>query len=138
LGLCACGGGSGSGSGSNDKVNITLYAGSPDTVELGQSTKLFFTVDPADAALSIDGVGDVSGKTEVTVTPGATTVYKLTATKGKASAQRDVTITVRSARSAGFTVVPASGTPTAGQSVTVAVTAVDATGATLTTFRGTV
>src|SRR5207245_2315957 len=63
LAFAACGG--------DDKVTIkvTLFAAAPDAIEVGQSSKLLFVVDPADAHVTISEVGDVTGKMEAMVAP---------------------------------------------------------------------
>lgn len=122
----------------DDKVTITLFQAAPDSIEVGQSTKLLFAVTPADAKVSITDVGDVSGKVQAAVTPAATTVYHLTATKGKNSATSDVTVTVGPQTPTAIKIEPASATPTAGDSLSVTLTAIVATGTTAPGYRGTV
>ncbi len=75
-------------------VTIRLFQATPDAIAAGQSTKLVFAVDPADAKVTITGVGDVTGKVDASVSPTATTTYQLTATSGSSSATGDVTVTV--------------------------------------------
>ena len=83
---------------------IQMFAASSPSIALGESTDLVFSVDFT-GSLSIDqGIGDVTGRTSVTVTPTATTTYTLTArTRGLAGILRS-TSTV--------TVVVGHGTPT--------------------------
>jgi len=67
-------------------VQITLFAAAPDAIEMGQSSKLLFVVQPSNANAQITGDAsgpiDVTGETQVMVTPNATTEYTLTVTKG--------------------------------------------------------
>jgi hypothetical protein len=122
----------------SDKVTITLFRAAPDAVELGQSTRLLFVVDPSDAQASINGVGDVTGKTEAVVTPTATTTYRLTVTKGKATADTAVTVTVGPRKAVSLKLTPPNDNPASGQQFTVTVSAIDATGAAAIGFGGTV
>jgi hypothetical protein len=130
--------GSCSGSGGSDKVKITFFQAAPDLIEVGQSTKLLFVADPSDAQLSITGVGDVTGRTQTIVAPTTTTTYHLTATKGTATDDIALVVTVTAHKTVGFKLTPASNTPTAGQALAVTVTAIDAGGATASGFHGTV
>ena len=68
------------GCGGDLSPRIQLFVASPSTIGPGGSTQLVFSVS-LDASVTIDqGVGDVTGKTSVTVSPAATTTYTLTAT----------------------------------------------------------
>src|ERR1041385_8128012 len=101
--------------GDEDKVKILVFQAAPDAIEAGQSTKLVFAVDPADAKVDISGLGDLTGQTQTSVTPTATTAYQLTATSGKATA-----------------------TPTAGDQLAVTLTVLANNGKAAPGFRGTV
>jgi hypothetical protein len=79
----------------NNKIEITLFVAAPDTIDAGGMTQLVFAVAPPGTSANIDGVGDVTGRTQVMVMPSATTTYQLTATDGKTSANSSVTVTVR-------------------------------------------
>src|SRR5205823_1341027 len=69
------------GCGGDLSPRIQMFAAYPSSVALGQPTELVFSVDLA-TSLSIDqGVGNVTGKKSVTVTPTGTTTYTLTATR---------------------------------------------------------
>ena len=71
----------GAGCGGDLSPRIQLFSASRPSIALGESTELVFSVDFA-ASLSIDqGIGDVTGKNSVTVTPTATTTYTLTASR---------------------------------------------------------
>jgi hypothetical protein len=73
---------------------ISSFTASPSSITQGQSATLSFTTVGA-TSLSIDnGVGDVSGKSSVTVTPAATTTYTLTATNASGSTTAQATVTV--------------------------------------------
>jgi len=148
-GLCVLAACSGKGSsatpsdavrGPGDVVTIVVFQAAPDTITPGQSSKLIFVVQPNEATVSIAGIGDVTGKSVVTVTPAATTTYHLIATKGKATADATTTVTVQAARGPqiALKLTPATSSPVAGQPDSVTVTAIDATGATATSYRGTV
>lgn len=123
-----------------DTVTITLFVAASNTIEAGQSTKLIFAVNPADAVVNIDGLGDVTGKTEAPVSPTATTTYHLTATSGDATATADNTVTVTAPvlNPVGLKLDPANATPTAGQPVAVTLTAIGSNGKQAPSFRGTV
>ena len=60
--LAACGDG-------ENTVQILVFQASPDAIEAVQSTKLVFAVQPASAKISINGLGDLTGKTEASVSP---------------------------------------------------------------------
>lgn len=129
--LAACGDDQG-------KVQILLFQASPDAIEAGQSTKLVFAVQPESAKVTISGVGDVTGKTEATISPAETTSYQLTATFGKATTNETVKVTVGATSAASIKVQPSSKTPTAGDAFTVALTVLGTDGNVATGFRGTV
>jgi hypothetical protein len=131
LSVCACSGNEA------DTVKITLFQATPDIVELGQSTKLVFVVEPSDAQLSITGVGDMTSRTQAIVRPTTTTTYHLMATKGVVTEDVAVTVTVTARKTVGFKLTAAS-TTTAGQSLSVTVTAIDAAGGPARGFHGTV
>jgi protocatechuate 3,4-dioxygenase beta subunit len=130
--LAACGD-------NGDKVQILLFQASPDAIEAGQSTKLVFAVEPTNAKVTISGVvGDLTGKTEASISPTDTTSYQLTATSGTATANQTVQVTVGSASAAAIKVVPATTTPAAGDQVAVTVTVLGNNGKPAPGFRGTV
>jgi len=79
----------------NANVTITVFVAAPDTINAGDSTQLVFAVAPPGTSANINGVGDVTGKTEITVSPAATTTFQLTATDGKTSANASATVTVK-------------------------------------------
>ncbi len=80
--------------GSNNPPRIQSFTAASPNIALGDSTELVFAADPA-ATLSIDqGVGDVTGKTLVTVSPSTTTTYTLTATALGMSSTSKTTVSV--------------------------------------------
>jgi hypothetical protein len=120
-----------------NKVQILVFQASPDAIEAGQSTKLVFAVQPASAKVSINGLGDVTGKTEASVSPTETTSYQLTASFGKATTNETVRVTVGATSAASIKIQPSSKTPTAGEPFTVALTVLGTDGNVAPGFRGT-
>ncbi|HEX8108055.1 MAG TPA: hypothetical protein VF516_10035 [Kofleriaceae bacterium] len=129
--LAACGD-------NGDHVQILLFQASPDVIESGQSTTLVFVVEPANAKVSITGMGDLTGKSQVSVAPTDTTSYQLTATSGKAVTNQTVRVTVGATSAAAIKVQPATKTPTAGAPVAVTLTVLGPDGNPAMGFRGTV
>jgi hypothetical protein len=121
-----------------DKVTIKMFQAAPDAIELGQSAKLVFVVDPPDAELSIEGVGSLSGQTQAMVSPTATRAYRLVATNGHATTESTATVTVGPQTAVALKLEPATASPTAGNPTQVTVTALAATGKTASGYRGTV
>jgi sugar lactone lactonase YvrE len=81
--------------------SITSFAANPAKISSGQSSTLQWNVVGTTTSLSIDnGVGDVTGKTSVSVSPTATTTYTLTATDSQgsltASSTKQTTVTFSS------------------------------------------
>ena len=124
--------------GSDDTVTILTFQAATDAIESGQSTKLFFTVQPADAKVVIGTLGDLTGQNSVSVAPTVTTSYQLTATKGSAVANKTLTVTVGATSAAAIKVDPASTTPTAGDHLGVTLTVLGPNGKPAPGFRGTV
>jgi hypothetical protein len=80
---------------------ITSFLADPPQISSGQSSTLKWNVVGTTTSLAIDnGVGDVTGKTSVTVSPTATTTYTLTATDSQgsitASSTKQTTLTFSS------------------------------------------
>src|SRR5437870_6580962 len=124
----ACGGG--------NPPTIELFTAVPSSISLGDSTQLLFAAESG-STLSIDqGVGDVTGKTSVTVSPAATTTYTLTASKNGKSSTSTATLTVVAKKV--FAVTVASRDAWAGTAVAATVKAQDSFGHTLTTYAGTI
>jgi hypothetical protein len=80
---------------------ITSFLADPSQISNGQSSTLKWNVVGTTTSLAIDnGVGDVTGKTSVSVSPTATTTYTLTATDSQgsitASSTKQTTVTFSS------------------------------------------
>jgi hypothetical protein len=72
-----------------------VFAATPPSILAGSQARLVFAAWPSTAKVSIDqGIGDVTGKTEVTVSPTETTTYTLTATSGSSTGTASVTVVV--------------------------------------------
>ncbi|HJW09428.1 MAG TPA: hypothetical protein VJ483_07305, partial [Holophagaceae bacterium] len=83
------------------KPLIASFTAAPATIASGASSNLSWSVSGA-TSLSLDhGVGDVTGKTTVAVSPTTTTAYTLTATNGGGSSTAGLTVTV-TVTSSGF------------------------------------
>ncbi len=96
--LVGCGGGSSGSSGGNPPApspTIAYFTATPGTVAPGGASILAWSVANA-SALSIDhGVGAVTGSS-VTVNPGVSTVYTLSATSASGTTAASVVVTVAS------------------------------------------
>ena len=92
---------------SSDKPAIQLFQAAPDTIADGDSTQLIFDAGAANKLTIDNGVGEVTGKTSVTVKPAATTRYTLTASHDSDSVTSAVTVTVVPAQAVGFSVARA-------------------------------
>ncbi|HJU83328.1 MAG TPA: glycoside hydrolase family 44 protein [Holophagaceae bacterium] len=78
------------------KPLIASFTASPATIASGASATLAWSVSGA-TSLSLDqGVGDVTGKTSIAVSPAATTAYTLTATNAAGAVTASATVTVSS------------------------------------------
>lgn len=76
---------------------ITAFTATPASVTAGQSTTLAWTVNGADTIEIAANVGQSPGVVtgdSVTITPSATTIYKLTATNSGGATTRTVQVTV--------------------------------------------
>lgn len=99
IGGCGGGGGGGSGGGTGD-VTVTLpqigsFSAQPATISPGQSATLAWSVSGA-TSLSLDnGIGDVTGASSRSVSPGSSTTYVLTARNAVGSVTASTTVTVR-------------------------------------------
>src|ERR1041384_844827 len=78
----------------DDPVSITMFQAAPANIEAGQTSTLMVTVNPPEAEVTIAEVGDMTGRTGLSVSPTVTTTYRLTATSGSSKAESAVTITV--------------------------------------------
>ncbi len=123
-----------------DSSHIAVFTAAPSSIELGDSTQLMFTVEQ-DSLVRIDnGIGDVTGRTSVTVSPTTTTTYTLIAVRpGKNPGTASTTVTVGPSPSRGFALTR-SGTSngTAGTPMAFALSALNAAGTVNPNFRGTV
>ena len=121
---------------SQQKSEISLFEVSPFTVQLGGTATLFFGATNA-ATLSIDkGVGDVTIKSHVDVSPTETTTYTLTATsKDGVVTTKSVTLAVVPAKASSY-LVEAAASAAAGADVAVTISALGADGQVLKTFVG--
>lgn len=80
--------------------NITSFTASPSTINQGGSSTLSWTVSGEVTSLSINqSVGDVTGQSSKSVSPGSTTTYRLTATNGAGSDTATVKVTVQTSGS---------------------------------------
>ncbi|HEX3766038.1 MAG TPA: hypothetical protein VHW23_45390 [Kofleriaceae bacterium] len=124
---------------SGGALQIVAFSAESDALETAtQSTMLHFTVQPSDAAITIDGLGDLTGRTSAQVTPGVTTDYHLTATADGITVSADILITVGPASATSIQVQPATTTPTAGEPLAVTLRVLGPEGEAAESFRGTV
>ncbi|HET6982120.1 MAG TPA: hypothetical protein VFI53_08265, partial [Myxococcaceae bacterium] len=119
---------------------ISAFTAAPNSITAGQSTQLVFG---GTGSLGIDqGVGDVTGKTSVTVSPGVTTTYTLTAAMGGTSTTAKTTVTVNAAPPAQTTslvlVRTSAGNPVAGVAASFELRALNPAGNPNPGYRGTV
>jgi len=105
--LCAC----------SDKDNptdtgsmapqILSFTGTPSSVEEGTSVKLQWSVNDDQASLMIDqGIGSVTGKTSMSVSPFQNTTYTLTARNSFGTTTKSITITISNPSDPGAPPVP--------------------------------
>jgi hypothetical protein len=82
---------------SNSAPTINSFTANPTSIFAGQSSTLSWSVTNA-TALSISGVGTVTGSTSTSVTPAASITYTLTATNtiGNATAQATIVVSADS------------------------------------------
>ncbi len=126
--------------GSETPATIQLFTAQPASIVLGGTTNLVIAAAPFDATLTIDnGVGDVTGKTSVAVTPGADTTYTLTATRKGSTVHATTSVSVGAAPASGFKVEATSAAlVVAGAPAGYTVTALGPSGAVNAAYRGTV
>jgi hypothetical protein len=86
LAVAACGGA--------DAPHIQTFTAGQPSIARGDSTELIFSVDLATKIVISPDVGEVTGKSSVTVSPTATTTYTLTATRNDKTSTAATTITV--------------------------------------------
>ena len=75
---------------------VSSFSASPGTIIQGQSATLSWGVtgNPAPTVTIDNGVGDVSNRTSITVSPTQTTTYTLTATNSLGTVTKTATVTV--------------------------------------------
>jgi hypothetical protein len=73
---------------------IGFFSASPSVISRGQTVTLMWSVSSATSIAIDNGIGDVSRLSSVTVTPQATTTYRLTATNAGGSVTSAATVTV--------------------------------------------
>lgn len=98
---------------------ITSFVATPGTIDPGGSATLSWTIDGQVDSLSIaPNVGDVTGQASVSVSPGETTTYVLTATNSAGSDTEQVTVVVGSQPPVISSFAAAPGMITLGESTT--------------------
>jgi len=73
---------------------IKIFSASPSTINQGESSTLTWSVSDADTVTITPGVGKVDSSGIISVYPGVTTVYTLTATNSAGSVTASATVTV--------------------------------------------
>jgi hypothetical protein len=76
-------------------AKVNSFTASPASIPAGDSATLSWNVSNATAVVIDQGIGTVPAIGSVSVTPGVTTVYKLTATGGGSTATSQVTVMVQ-------------------------------------------
>lgn len=76
------------------KPVIGEFSTAPTSIALGASSTLSWTVVGATSLAIDNGVGDMTGKSSVSVSPTATTIYTLSATNAAGTVSQVVTVTV--------------------------------------------
>lgn len=116
---------------------INSFTARPTTINAGGSTVLSWNItNPGALWISADNggdVGDVRGKTSVTVKPTVTTRYTMTASSGAGNVTRSVIVTVNALKTPTISsFAPAKSTIVAGESTTLNWSVANATSLTLT------
>jgi hypothetical protein len=113
---------------------IAAFTANPTSITQGASSTLAWEVQNATTVTIDNAVGTVGLTGSQNVTPGATTVYTLTATNGTTSVSRSATVTVTSTgpKIISFTATPPSIAPGGGSALTC-----NATNATSVNINGT-
>ena len=123
--------------GSDNPPGIQLFTAALPSIALGDSTELVFTAENG-ATLSIDqGVGNVTGRTSVSVSPTVTTTYTLTATKLGMSTTSKTTVTVGHGAASQLTLSGLASELAVDAPATVTVTVRDRFGNPVTDYTGT-
>src|SRR5215467_452590 len=123
-----------------ESPTIAVFTAAPGTIIVGQSTQLVFG---GTGTLTIDqGVGDVTGKTSVTVSPTATTTYVLTASLNGSTVNSSTKVTVNPLPPVATTglllVRSGAADPVAGAPASFDLTALGPSGTPNADYRGTV
>lgn len=108
---------------------ITDFHASQPLIDAGDSTTLLWTVTGTATLVLEPGVGDVTGLTQVVVSPPVTTTYTLTATNAGGSDSNTVTVTVDQGIDVQGVVLGLDGRPAPGVDVTVTGAGTETTGA---------
>jgi len=124
----------------SNSPTISAFTAAPDTITVGDSTQLVFG---GTGSLSIDqGIGDVTGKTSVTVSPGVTTTYTLTASQSGTTTTAKTKVTVNAAPPAQtlnlVLVRTSAGNPVAGEAASFELRALNPAGNPNPGYKGTV
>jgi hypothetical protein len=78
-----------------ERPGIRAFTSSPPVIESGAAAQLVWSATGA-STLSLDqGVGDVTGRGSIYVSPAQTTTYTLTATNPAGSVRRQITVTLQ-------------------------------------------
>jgi len=116
---------------------VSVFTAAPVTIAKGSSSTLVFAAEGAEQLTLEPGGGNVTGKTQLVVSPTETTTYTLKASNDSGETTQSLTVTVGPTPAAGFKLT-AAGPFTAGTPANVTVTAVDPSGATVPAYTGTV
>jgi uncharacterized cupredoxin-like copper-binding protein len=97
---------------SNPAIRILRFEAQPDTIDAGGSSQLVWQTENA-TSVEITGIGQVAASGNSTVSPTATTMYRLTARNAQGEENMTVTVTVRrqDVRILRFLATPATITP---------------------------
>lgn len=79
---------------SGDLPTIVSFTADKTTINLGESTVLWWSLSFAESGAIDNGIGPISSNGSYTVTPKQTTTYRLTATNASGSVNQTVTVTV--------------------------------------------
>jgi plastocyanin len=90
------------------------FSASPTAIRAGQSATLAWRTSDAHSVIIDQGVGQVDASGAVTVTPGVTTTYTLTASGGGVNTTSSVTVVVNTSPSVAVSTFPSALVQTAG------------------------
>jgi hypothetical protein len=98
--------------GSGSKPGIVAFTATPLTIGSGQSTTLMWNVTNATGVQIDQGVGSgLAAAGTITVSPQATTTFKLTAANSSGNSEASVTVTVSTTSGSSSPVNPPAGNP---------------------------